>query len=121
MEAMGGREEAVGSTEPITWQRAIRSRGGSFFLVVWLPLFLLTQYVAFGLATYRHPAGLDDCEAAPPPDFYTQAAVIMGLATAGIAVVALWRLRGGWRLLAMVPVALAALLWLAVLGGSQSC
>lgn len=94
--------------------------------LVWFVAFVGINYVALGLAMRAHGAGFDNCDGTvlsgevvlPSTAELALYAVVAVGACAGLAV---WRLRGGQRIGALVGVALSALAWLMVSLPTQGC
>lgn len=99
------------------WVQASRSPG-----LLWLVVFIVVNYVAFGLAMGVHGAGFDDCEAMPTPSDRRTMAQIAAAAVLIPAGLALWKLRRWARIAALGGAAISAFAWFIVVGGdNQSC
>lgn len=87
--------------------------------MLWWPVFLVVQFVAFGIVLALDPAGFDSCGTEGVGPRHLQAAVA-ALALLGCAGLACWRLRGWALAAALAAVGLAIVPWLWLLGGSQT-
>jgi hypothetical protein len=97
----------------------LRGSEADVWPVLWWPVFVVTQLVAFGVVLGLDPAGLDPCgtEGAGPRPLQT---AIAGVSLLGCAGLALWRLRRWSLVAAFVAVGLAIVPWLWLLGDSQA-
>jgi len=96
-----------------------------FFWIVWVPLFLATQFIALLIVFHFNPAGFDDCDAThlpPNADERAAAAVAVGIALLVSTPVAIWRLRRRYLAVALVVSALAGtVLWWAIFAAGPPC
>jgi hypothetical protein len=87
----------------------------------WWPAFVVIQYAALAVAFVFDPAGFDRCEAVPSDGAKLAQVLVAGVAVAGSVALAIWRLRAWHLVAALLAVVVAALAWVLLLGGSQSC
>jgi hypothetical protein len=88
---------------------------------LWLVAFMVINAAAFWLAAGVHGTGFDDCEAMPSAgDRATMAAIGM-VAVVAPAALALWKLRRGGLIAALVVVALSGMAWFILVSESQNC
>ncbi|MGN6692549.1 MAG: hypothetical protein ACTHN0_00080 [Aquihabitans sp.] len=95
------------------------------FFVIWLPAFVVIGFVALAVVMGQDPAGFDACDPNHPPPSGPErrvqalAASIAVLAWAGVA---LWRLRRGPLVVALLITGFGAFVWWwLIFGGSQTC
>jgi hypothetical protein len=87
----------------------------------WWPIFAGVNLAAFVAVFWLEPAGLDSCEAVPSPDARAVQIAIAGVALAISTAVALRSFRGRLLVAALVPIALATLVWVWLLSAPGSC
>ncbi len=93
----------------------------SFYARIWLPVFMVTQVVALIIALIVDPGGFDSCEATASSATRAVQVAAACIATIGSGALAVWRLRGAWLILALLPIAFASLVWLWLLSPAGSC
>lgn len=89
--------------------------------LIWWPVFLVTQFVAFFVVLALDPAGFDPCDPTTSAGPRPVQAVIAGVVVVGALALAVWRLRRWHLVAALVAVAFASLAWVWLLGGEPSC
>lgn len=96
-----------------------------FFWIWWVPTFLVFGFVAAWVVMSFDPAGLDSCDGTYRPPTSGEKAMQAGAALAALLAslaLALWRLRRGPLVVALVVLAVSGLAWWWVLyGGPPPC